>query len=111
VSHRKSFADYDWKLIADAIGAQLVKLDERTAHMVIQNDRTSGKRREVEVSENGGEVNVCEVVRLPLESVPYWSNAHPGGNVGPYTLASRIAFELEGETPDYLADLDAEGTP
>jgi len=89
----KTFNDYDWDAIADAIGTKV--LARQSDNVEIRARRGQRGPGGVEVlsiiiAENGGELNIFAVVPLVSESVPYWSNAHPGGAVGDMTLASRL---------------------
>ena len=98
---RKRFRDYNWREVAKFIPrAKLVEKlrDEVMIFVPVGNSRYI-------ISENGGELNISKVVPIG-ESVPYWSNAHPGGAVGPETLAYRIDAAIKGNRIDYDLDLD-----
>lgn len=104
----KDFNSFDWASITSAMGASSYRLDrERKVVYVslMRNDRWM----DLILSDNGGELNISEVVayippgKTNPESVPFVSNKF---SVGPLTLASRILFQLDGETPDYGLDLD-----
>jgi hypothetical protein len=66
-----------------------------------------------ELHDNGGEINMVRVKREPVikDSVPFWSSAHPGGSVGPKTLAYRLAKAFIGAAIDYDKDLDPAPKP
>jgi hypothetical protein len=113
MTSEKTFNDYDWDAIADAIGTKV--LARQSDNVEIRARRGQRGPGGVEVlsiiiAENGGELNIFAVVPLVSESVPYWSNAHPGGAVGDMTLASRLNQALAGEPIDYDIDLDTEDT-
>lgn len=60
---------------------------------------------DITVTDNGGEVNISHTVSL-TSSVPFWSTFHPGGIVGPKTLAYRMEQAVKGSRIDYELDLD-----
>jgi hypothetical protein len=94
-------ADYDWKAVAKAMGGKLVRAPSgknMPAQVFYKNVLYS-------LSDNGGEINISKSEPVG-ESVPFWSNAHPGGSVGPATLAYRLKQEIAGQAIDYEMDLD-----
>lgn len=109
----KAFNDYDWDVIAEAMGGKIRSRGDRFVEIYLP-PLPRGARSEYShamdliISENGGEVNVSKIVPALADSVPYWSNAHPGGAVGDLTLASRLSQALAGEQIDYRLDLDSE---
>jgi len=95
--------EYDWKKVAAAMGGTLQKTkDDRTRAVFIQK-----QNRTFEFFDNGGEVNISKREDVGA-SVPFWSTAHPGGSVGPLTLAYRLQSMIDGQAIDYEKDLDKE---
>lgn len=108
----KNFNDYDWDAIATAMGGKVRSRGDRFVEIYVPPLPRGGTKYsdslDLIISDNGGEVNVSKIVPALEESVPYWSNAHPGGAVGDLTLASRLNQALAGQRIDYDLDLDSE---
>ncbi|MFA4971341.1 MAG: hypothetical protein WC683_01925 [bacterium] len=92
--------EYDWATVARAMGARLVGVSKARKSVVVSYGSKS-----YELTDNGGEINISVVAPVG-DSVPFWSNAHPGGSVGPLTLAYRLMAEIDGRSIDYDKDLD-----
>lgn len=96
-------SDYDWKAVAQAMGAQVVATPTRKGYPPIL--RYCGM--EFAFHDNGGEINIVLTKRVG-DSVPFWSAVHPGGSVGPKTLAYRLKTAMAHQPIDYMLDLDLE---
>jgi hypothetical protein len=96
-----------WGEVAAAMGANLVESDRNEAQVYLHR----GERgRRFILTDNGGELNVSEIVAAAPSSVPYRRDA---GMVGPVTLANRLLCAIDGEAIDYsfTADDDEAVTP
>lgn len=99
-------AEYDWKAVAKALGGRLVrppKGKKEPAKIFYKNELYT-------FHDNGGEINITKDQDVG-SSVPFWSNAHDGGSVGPKTLAYRLAAEIAGQAIDYKRNLDGSVQP
>jgi hypothetical protein len=90
--------EYDWKTVIGLMGGKLIEVKKDVVRAFINGDT-------YDFGENGGEINIS-VIKVVGNSVPYWSNAHLGGSVGPITLAARLTAEIAGRPIDYDMDLD-----
>lgn len=94
---------YNWTQIAEYLGGKLRNSDDPRSVSITVHTTT------YRFTDNGGEINISKSTEVPVgESVPFWSNAHPGGSVGPLTLVYRLNAMIDGEPIDYDKDLDKE---
>jgi hypothetical protein len=90
-----------WNEVAEALGGNLVTSNRDEAQVYVHRN---GSGRRLILTDNGGEVNVSEIVSA-TPSVPYVSGAN---RVGPMTLAHRILTVLDGEAIDFEFSIDDE---
>jgi len=104
---RGPMSEYDWKAVAHELGWTLVTKPTGKGPVGVRVGKDV-----FELGDNGGEINMVRVTREPIgKSVPFWSSAHPGGSVGPKTLAYRLAKAFAGASIDYDKDLDPAPKP
>jgi len=103
---RGRMLDLDWAEIVKLLGGSAFKKRPDGTIYFYKHGWGDGA---LIVSDNGGEVNVSQIVSLTPGSVPYWDNTKPGGMVGELTMAYRLSQAVGGRTIDYKRDLDAAG--
>lgn len=97
---RKKMGDYDWRYISQMMRGKILSIskDKKEVEMLINNKR-------YHLWDNGGELNITKEEPVG-RSVLFHSALHPGGAVGPITLAYRIQSMIDGDKIDYKLDLD-----
>ena len=100
---RGNMMSIDMKAVAKELGASAYKVVGKKSVYFYKFGWGNGA---VTLHDNGGEINITHSVPVIPKSVPFWSTAHPGGIVGPKTLAYRLETAVKGGRIDYQLDLD-----
>jgi len=100
MSHQR-FSEFNWRDVADLLGGHLSRVTPRDAEVYLPPGACgSATSRVLLFSDNGGELNVSEVVPVLDWSVPYCGNR---GRVDDIALACRLHSALTGEPIDYTS--------
>lgn len=104
-TYPSKFKDIDWKKVAETLNAHLIKVSDKEVELFTSFDSYGRGHKHLIISDNGGEINISEIVPVLDFSIPY---TRRGYGVGPMTLATRIHSALRNEPIDYDEDIDAE---
>ena len=104
------FHHVNWKAALAAMGATGIRRDGPDGYRFYLAPSSDSRCGVFLLSDNGGEVNLSEVVPAYTGSVAYRHSIGPHAHraPGPLTMAQRLFSALNGREPDYQDDLDAE---
>jgi hypothetical protein len=89
-TNETTMSDLHWREIAELLGAHVSSMSETEIRLSVMHN---GRRRTLILTDNGGELNISELVPVG-DSVPYTTS---DTTIGSLTMANRLLCRLDGE--------------